>query len=135
MRSTAYSSPRRHRRALTTPFLFSSLALDVNSSGVRRLIQAFFHTFVSFPAADAERTWHEEARFAAPTDLAMCLRWGLAQVLRVSGGNAVRGLLSWDMYVEWSEPELGKRLSPPPSRLHTHNVDPRFQSRLSSNPF
>ena len=145
MRSTAYSSPHRHRRALTTPFLFSSLALDVNSSGVRRLIQAFLHTFVSFPAPDAERTWHEEARFAAPADLAgflklgpralMCLRWGLAQVLRVSGGNAVRGLLSWDMYVEWSEPELGKRLSPPPSRLHTHNVDPRFQSRLSSNPF
>jgi hypothetical protein len=36
----------------------------------------------------------------------MCLRWGLARVLRVSGGNAVHGLISWDMYVEWSESEL-----------------------------
>ncbi len=76
-------------RGLTTPFLFSSLALDVNSSGVRRLIQAFLRTCVPFPAPDAERTWHEEARFAAPAELAMCLRWGLARILRVSGGNAV----------------------------------------------
>ncbi|KAF8258940.1 hypothetical protein EI94DRAFT_1066976 [Lactarius quietus] len=93
-------------RGLTTPFLFSSLALDVNSSGVRRLIQAFLRTCVSFPTLDAERTWREEARFAAPPELAMCLRWGLARVLRVSGGHAARGLISWDMYVEWSEAEL-----------------------------
>src|SRR5712691_2559363 len=62
-------------RGLTTPFPFSSLALDVNSSGVRRLIllQAFLRTCVSFPAPHAERTWHEEARFAAPAEHAMCL--------------------------------------------------------------
>jgi hypothetical protein len=41
----------------------------------------------------------------------MCLRWGLARVLRVSGGNAVRGLLSWDTCVEWSEAELSKSSS------------------------
>ncbi|KAN0128116.1 hypothetical protein V8E53_014097 [Lactarius tabidus] len=93
-------------RGLTTPFLFSNLALDVNSSGVRRLIQAFLRSCVAFPALDAERTWREEARFAAPPELAMCLRWGLARVLRVSGGHAARGLISWDMYVEWSEAEL-----------------------------
>jgi hypothetical protein len=40
----------------------------------------------------------------------MCLRWGLARVPRVSGGNSVRGLFSWDAYVEWSEAELGKQL-------------------------
>jgi hypothetical protein len=39
----------------------------------------------------------------------MCLRWGLARVLRVSGGNAVHGLISWDMYVEWSESEVCKQ--------------------------
>jgi len=104
-------------RGLTTPFLFPGLALDVNSSGVRRLIQAFLRTCGSFPAPDAEHTWHEEARFAAPAELAMCLRWGLARVLRVSGGNAVRGLLSCDLCVEWSEAELGKPISPP--RLYT----------------
>jgi len=83
-------------RGLTTAFLFSSHALDINSSRVRRLIQAFLCTCVSFPASDAERTWQEEARFAALPEVAMCLRSGLARVLRVSGGNAVRGLLSWD---------------------------------------
>ncbi|KAI0271985.1 hypothetical protein BGY98DRAFT_1108804 [Russula aff. rugulosa BPL654] len=93
-------------RGLTTPFLFSSLALDISSSRVRRLIQSFLRTCVSFPAPDAEYTWREEARFAAPPELAICLRWGLARVLRVSGGNAVHGLISWDMYVEWSESEL-----------------------------
>jgi len=47
---------------------------------------------VSFLAPDAERTWQKEARSAAPAELAMYLRWGLARVLRVSGGNIVRGL-------------------------------------------
>ena len=98
-------------RGLTTPFLFSSLAIDINSARVRRLIQAFLRTCVSYPAPDAEYTWREEARFAAPPELAMCLRWGLARVLRVSGGSAVRGLISWDMYVEWSEAELRKQFS------------------------
>ncbi|KAH9979484.1 hypothetical protein BGW80DRAFT_1435011 [Lactifluus volemus] len=93
-------------RGLTTPFLFSSLALDVNSSGVRRLVQAFLRTCVSFPAPDADRTWREEARFSAPPELAMCLRWGLSRVLRVSTGNAVRGLISWEMYVGWCEAEV-----------------------------
>jgi hypothetical protein len=55
--------------------------------------QAFLCTCVPFPAPGAERTWHEEARFAAAAELAMHLRWGLARILRVSGDNAVRGLL------------------------------------------
>ena len=76
-------------RGLTTAFLFSSHALDINSSRVRRLIQAFLCTCVSFPASDAECTWQEEARFAALPEVAMCLRSGLARVLHVSGGNAV----------------------------------------------
>ena len=74
-------------RGLTTPFLFSSLALDVNTSGVRRFIRAFLRTCVSFPAPDTERTWYEKARFAVPAELAMCLRWGLARVLRVYGAT------------------------------------------------
>jgi hypothetical protein len=120
-------------RGLTTPFLFSSLAIDINSARVRRLIQAFLHTCVSFPAPDAEYTWREEARFAAPPELAMCLRWGLARVMRVSGGNAVRGLISWDMYVEWSEAELRKQFS-------LHFLLPTIlislcSTRLSRDPF
>ena len=77
-------------RGLTTPFFFPGLSLDITFSGVRRLIQAFLRTGVSFLAQDAKRTWHEEARFAATAELAMCLRWGIARVLRVSGGNAVQ---------------------------------------------
>jgi len=57
---------------LATPFLFSSLALNVNSSGVCRLVQAFLCTCVSFPAPDAKCTWHKEAHFAVPVELAMC---------------------------------------------------------------
>ena len=36
-------------RGLTTLFLLSSLALDVNSSGVRRFIQAFLRTCIPSP--------------------------------------------------------------------------------------
>jgi hypothetical protein len=47
--------------------------LAVNSSGVRRLIQALLRTCVSFPVPDSERTWHDEARFASPAELSTCL--------------------------------------------------------------
>jgi len=60
-------------RGLTTSFLFSSLALDVNSSRVLRLIQAFLRTYVLSPAPDTERTWHEEARCAAAAELATAI--------------------------------------------------------------
>jgi len=63
---------------LATLFLFSCLALAINSSRVRRLIQAFLCTCVLFPAPDAKHIWHKEAHFAAPIELAMCPRWGLA---------------------------------------------------------
>jgi len=90
-------------------FLFPVLP---SMSALLDLIQAFLRTCASFPVLDTERTRHE-ARFAAPAELAMCLRRGRARVLHVSGGNAVRGFLSWDMYVKRSEAEPGKRLSPP----------------------
>jgi hypothetical protein len=62
----------------------------------------------------------------------MCLRWGLVRVLRVSGGNAVRGLLSWDMCVEWSDAKLGKPLFP--RRLQIQNVDSSLQSKIIQQP-
>ncbi|KAH9059688.1 hypothetical protein EDB87DRAFT_1675041 [Lactarius vividus] len=64
-------------RGLTTPFLFSSLALDIKL--LRRP-----PPYPSFPSN-------------LPRDV---LRWGLARILRVSGGHAVRGLISWDMYLK-----------------------------------
>ena len=41
---------------LAIPFLFSSLTLDVNSSGVCRPVQAFLHTYIPFPTLEAECT-------------------------------------------------------------------------------
>jgi len=40
--------------SLTTPFLFSSLSLDIDASRVCCLIQAFLHTCVLFPVLDAK---------------------------------------------------------------------------------
>ncbi|TFY76456.1 hypothetical protein EWM64_g7556, partial [Hericium alpestre] len=94
-------------RGLTTPFIFSSLAIDVSAAGVRRLVLAFLKTCMPFPAPDADRAWRDEARFAGPHELGMCLRWGLARVVRVYGGHAVRGLVQWDHYAQWSEAEVG----------------------------
>ncbi|KAJ7873772.1 hypothetical protein B0H13DRAFT_2669184 [Mycena leptocephala] len=59
------------RTGVTTPFVFSALALD----------------------------WLEEARFAGPHELGMCLRWGLSRVVRVEGGREVR--VCWAWYERW----------------------------------
>ena len=63
----------------------------------------------------------------------MCLRWGLAHILCVSGGSAVRGLLSLDAYVEWSEAELGEQLFLPhfytPDSLSQYKTIPRPTSK------
>ncbi|CAL1701755.1 unnamed protein product [Somion occarium] len=91
-------------RGLTTPFIFSTLALDVSSHSLKRLIQAFLRT-CGKPSHEADRLWREEARFAGPHELGMCLRWGLARVVRVVGGQEVRGLVSYDWYMQWREAE------------------------------
>ena len=56
-------------RGLTTPFLFSSRALDVNPSRVHRLIQAFLRTCVSFPAPDAEHNGTRRPALLRPQNL------------------------------------------------------------------
>jgi hypothetical protein len=67
----------------------------------------------------------------------MYLRWGIARILRVSGGNAVRGLLSWVAYVEWSEAELGKQNFLPrlcnPDSLSQYKTIPRPTLKHSSH--
>lgn len=94
-------------RGLTTPFIFSSLALDISSSAVKRLIDAFLKTCSGHYSPEAERLWREEARLAGPHELGMCLRWGLARIVRIVGGQEVRGLLSYAAYLEWSQAEAG----------------------------
>lgn len=99
-------------RGLTTPFIFSTLALDVSAVAVKRLITAFLKTCTPHSYGEADRQWREEARFAGPHELGMCLRWGLARVVRIVGGQEVRGLLSQDSYVEWAEAEAGASFIP-----------------------
>lgn len=99
------------RGGITTPFIFSNTALDISSSAIKRLIRAFLNTCDAhgeFRAQEAENKWREEARFAGPHELGMCLRWGLARVIRSVGGQDVRGLVSWEHYVDFRETEAGK---------------------------
>jgi len=71
-------------RGLTKPSLFPLLP---SVSTLPEFVASF--KLSSILAPDAEHTWHEEARFAGPAELAMCLRWDLARVLCISGGNVV----------------------------------------------
>lgn len=106
-------------RGLTTPFIFSSLALDVSSTAVKKLINAFLSTCRGMRQEAAEREWREEVKFAGPHELGMCLRWGLARVVRIVGGQEVRGLLSYESYLEWSTYEA----STLPPHLPTPDTD------------
>jgi hypothetical protein len=99
-------------RGLTTPFIFSSLALNISSSAIKRLIQSFLNTCSNPGVADVERNWLEEAKFASPHELGMFLRWGLARIVRCVGGEDVRGLLSWEQYQSFRESEAGKSFVP-----------------------
>lgn len=95
-------------RGLTTPFIFSTLALDISAPAIKRLILTFLQTCANPSSDDAERRWREEARFAGPHELGTCLRWGLARVVRIVGGQEVRGLLSWDHYLDFRDSEAGQ---------------------------
>lgn len=99
------------RGGVTTPFIFSNTALDISSSAIKRLIRAFLttcDTHSEFRAQEAEKKWREEARFAGSHELGMCLRWGLARVIRSVGGQDVRGLVAWEHYAEFRESEAGE---------------------------
>ena len=76
------------------------------ASSVRRLIQAFLKTCGN-PSREADMFWRQEAAFADPHELGMCLRWGLARIVRIVGGQEVRGMLSFETYAEWRENEAG----------------------------
>ncbi len=89
-------------RGLTTPFIFSSLALDVSATAVKKLVDAFLVTCRGSGHQEAERLWRDEVKFAGPHELGMCLRWGLARVVRIVRGQEVRGLLLYESYLEWS---------------------------------
>ena len=96
----AYSG-RDATTGLSTPFLFSNTALDLNSANIRRLIG----TFLRSP------DFREEARFCSPHALAAFLRWGLARPIRILNGAETRGFISWDVYVHWRQIEHSNNFS------------------------
>ncbi|KAJ6447857.1 hypothetical protein C8R45DRAFT_1115653 [Mycena sanguinolenta] len=106
------------RTSISTPFVFSSLALDVRRTGVARLVKAFLATCSGNSngghrnGAGGSDKFADEARFAAAHELGMCLRWGLSRVVRVEAGREVRGLLSWAWYERWRVEE-GANAYPP----------------------
>ncbi|EKM51347.1 uncharacterized protein PHACADRAFT_263416 [Phanerochaete carnosa HHB-10118-sp] len=119
-------------RGLTTPFIFSSLALDVSSAAVKRLIDAFLKTCDGRYSAEAERQWREEARLTGPHELGMCLRWGLARIVRIVGSQEVRGLLSYASYIDWSQAEAAFKYPPTYFETFVASLEPILQSLLVS---
>ncbi|KAG2018613.1 hypothetical protein CC2G_008031 [Coprinopsis cinerea AmutBmut pab1-1] len=108
------------RGGITTPFIFSNTALDISSSGIKRLIHSFIDTCApssAQQAQEAENRWREEARFVGPHELGMTLRWGLARVIRSVGGQDVRGLVSYEQYAEWRDSEAANNY--PPAHFQT----------------
>jgi len=102
------------RGGVTTPFIFSTTGLDISSSAIKRLIRTFLNTCEPHSgqmAHQVESKWREEARYVGPYELAMCLRWGLARVIRSIGGQDVRGLVSWEHYVQFRDSEAGEQPS------------------------
>ncbi|KAH6903885.1 hypothetical protein BKA70DRAFT_1387504 [Coprinopsis sp. MPI-PUGE-AT-0042] len=96
------------RGGITTPFVFSNTALDISPSGIKRLIHSFLNTCVARnqqEAQVADLKWREEARFVGPHELGMTLRWALARVIRSVGGQDVRGIISYDQYVDFRDSE------------------------------
>ena len=63
-----------------TPFLFSSLTINIISAHVCHLIQAFLHTCVLYPAPDMEYTWCKEylltvEEMIKSSHLFLCILW------------------------------------------------------------
>ncbi|EJD38165.1 hypothetical protein AURDEDRAFT_116601 [Auricularia subglabra TFB-10046 SS5] len=97
-------------RGLTTPLLFSTLALDVSLPFIKRIISAFLRTCPYVAAsAEAKARWLDEARVASPHDLAMTLRWALARIVRIERAQESRGLLSMEYYSRWRAAESTAR--------------------------
>lgn len=115
-------------RGLTTPFIFSALALDVSASATVRLIEAFLQTCNSIHSS-VDQKWRQEAQFAGPHELGMCLRWGLARAVRIVGGLEVRGLLNYESYIEWRDSEPGTLL------FFFSYLDPEYADPSITNTF
>ncbi|CAG8762786.1 12184_t:CDS:2, partial [Acaulospora colombiana] len=94
------------QRGLTTPLLFSPLAIDIRPNVVKKLISTFIATCPHhLVLSSTEARWREEATFAGPHELGMLLRWGLARIVRLEKGIEMRGFINWESYILWRQQE------------------------------
>lgn len=118
-------------RALTTPLLFSSQALDVSGNRVRSLVRSFLGSCHRPSAPTGDAKWREDAMLAGPHELGMVLRWGLARLMRVVNGVYVRGMLEWDVYVQWKSDEEALRFPATHFPVFLEMVSPALRPLLS----
>ncbi|ESK90800.1 hypothetical protein Moror_4037 [Moniliophthora roreri MCA 2997] len=120
------------RGGITTPFIFSTLALDISPTRIKRLIDSFLATCPTGRGGtdEADRRWREEAKFSGMHELGMVLRWGLARLVRVCNGQEMRGFISWELYTQWREEE--EALLYPPTHFTTllPSLQPAVQNIL-----
>lgn len=81
---------------------------------MRSLVRSFLGSCQRPSAPTGDAKWREDAKLAGPHELGMVLRWGLARLMRVVNGVYVRGMLEWDVYVQWKSDEQGTHLCPDP---------------------
>lgn len=121
------------QRGLTTPLLFSPLAIDIRPNVVKKLIAAFTATCPHHLClSSTESQWREEAAFAGPQELAMLLRWGLARIVRLERGIEVRGFITWDTYVLWRQQEQAYGYQPDHLTYFTQNLDKPVRTLFTS---
>ncbi|KAG8932809.1 hypothetical protein FRC00_014108 [Tulasnella sp. 408] len=118
-------------RAVTTPLLFSSQALDVSANRVRSLVRSFLGSCQRPSAPTGDAKWREDAKLAGPHELGMVLRWGLARLMRVVNGVYVRGMLEWDVYVQWKSDEQALRFPATHFPVFLDMVSPALRPLLS----
>ncbi|PLW23908.1 hypothetical protein PCASD_13481 [Puccinia coronata f. sp. avenae] len=93
-------------RALETPLLFSTHALDISTEGTHSLIRRFVHD---------QNAFAHDLIMHSPHNLAAFLKWLLA---RCVNGRGAHGILTWEQYASWRESE--KAFGYPPDFLSTH---------------
>ncbi|OAV98963.1 hypothetical protein PTTG_02473 [Puccinia triticina 1-1 BBBD Race 1] len=95
-------------RALETPLLFSTHALDISTESTHSLIRGFVNN---------QRDFNHDLTMHSPHNLAALLKWILCRYVNGRGGH---GFLQWEQYASWRESE--KAFGYPPRFLSTHLV-------------
>jgi hypothetical protein len=112
------------QRGFATPFLFSTLSLEINAHTVQRLPRSFLATCTEYSGAVAEIQWMDKIRLAGFHELATCIRWGVARVIHSVDRRRERGLFSWRHTLIGANARPVRRRLLHPSRNHRAPLHP-----------